>query len=428
MNETNFKTLVRELIDENPFAVRAVLKILNIVFTDRVPTLAVTCTQRPQLLVNPAFIKEHCRTQAHVKALICHEFLHILLRHTERRSPVSPQEHLALDAVINAIIHRTLGPSYSSMMGTYYADATGLMRLLRPMTEAEENKEPRGAWRGLYAGTLVADDIEELAMGFDNPWGITLGRLLGGHADGQWSVTGPVKEALEGAMRAMNGSGIWRSPRERGLGALSYPALFTAKDEAILKWKRTTAAVLRKHLLPDPRSRLTILQETVCRMPVQNTKDRRAFMRSMWDPFIPEASWSAEVPKRLGTAQIYLDVSGSMSAEMPHLISLLGSLRAYIKTPFWAFSTEVCPAVIEGGMLKTSTSGGTSLACVLEHLARTKPASAVVITDGFIEDLSPQDVKKTAGVRLHAIVARDGNPAALAHAGIAYTQLERSPV
>ena len=58
-----------------------------------------------------------CKTQDHVKALICHEFLHILLRHTERSGPASPAEHVALDAVINAIIHRELGPAYSSMIG-----------------------------------------------------------------------------------------------------------------------------------------------------------------------------------------------------------------------------------------------------------------------------------------------------------------------
>ena len=33
---------MQELIDENPFSVRAVLKILNVEFTDAVPTLAVT--------------------------------------------------------------------------------------------------------------------------------------------------------------------------------------------------------------------------------------------------------------------------------------------------------------------------------------------------------------------------------------------------
>ena len=82
--------------------------------------------------------------------------------------------------------------------------------------------------------------LSKLAEGFDMPrGGIDLGRLLGGHADCRAPVTGPVKEALEDAMKALKGSGIWRS---RGLGLdLAYPALVMAKDEAILKWKKATA-------------------------------------------------------------------------------------------------------------------------------------------------------------------------------------------
>jgi hypothetical protein len=88
----------RELIDENPLAIRAVLKVLCVEFTDTVPTLAVTCEQRPRLLVNLAFVREHCHTEAHVKAVVCHEFLHVLLRHTERFTTLTRPEHLAVDA------------------------------------------------------------------------------------------------------------------------------------------------------------------------------------------------------------------------------------------------------------------------------------------------------------------------------------------
>ena len=84
MNARDFRTIYRELIDENPFAIRAVLHMLGVEFTDTVPTLAVTCEERPRLLVNLDFVGEHCRTEAEVKALLCHEFLHVLLRHTER--------------------------------------------------------------------------------------------------------------------------------------------------------------------------------------------------------------------------------------------------------------------------------------------------------------------------------------------------------
>src|SRR5688572_17411693 len=134
MNARDFHSIYRELIEENPLAIRAVLKVLRVEFTDSVPTLAVTCEARPRLLVNLAFVRAHCRTEQHVKALICHEFLHVLLRHTERFTSLTEPEHLAVDAVINAIIHRSLGTDYSGMMSSYYADARGAARLLRRPT------------------------------------------------------------------------------------------------------------------------------------------------------------------------------------------------------------------------------------------------------------------------------------------------------
>jgi hypothetical protein len=48
-----------------------------------VPTLAVTCEERPRLKDQPRLPQQHCRTAEHVKAVLCHEFLHVLLRHTE---------------------------------------------------------------------------------------------------------------------------------------------------------------------------------------------------------------------------------------------------------------------------------------------------------------------------------------------------------
>jgi hypothetical protein len=124
---------------------------------------------------------------------------------------------------------------------------------------------------------------------------------------------------------------------------------------------------------------------------------------------------------------VYLDVSGSMNAEMPLIVALLGRLAGWIRRPFWAFSTEIAPAVIERGRLKTDTTGGTSLACVLEHVATTRPAAAVIVTDGWVEAIPTALVRRTQPARLHAIVTRDGNPAPLRAAGIPYSQLGRVP-
>jgi hypothetical protein len=439
MNAFEVRGLLGELIDENPFAIRAVLKILSVEFTDTVPTLAVTAEEKPRLLINLGFVERHCRTPEQVKAALCHEFLHVLLRHTSLPGPLTPARHLALDAVINAIIHRQLGQKYSCLMSSYYRDAAGLGALLRPMTPEESRcywgpvwASTRGRdfpawwhlWSGLYGGKVLADDIEQLASSVPGTGTPVPGTeiLLGNHAE-----DGPLPEALEQALerarREMNGGGIWRNA---GPGANPYQLLVNPKQAALADWKARTLAVLRKHLEPSPGApRATV--PVSARLPVLSPSDRRAFLRSTWSPFLPEAEWAATATRPEGRAQVYLDVSGSMNAEMPLIVALLGQLSSWIRRPFWAFSTEVVPAVIEGGVLKAGTSGGTSLACVLEHVAKTRPACAVIVTDGYVEAIARKRVAALGRTRLHAVVTRDGNPSLLKSAGISYSQLGRLP-
>jgi predicted metal-dependent peptidase len=162
-------------------------------------------------------------------------------------------------------------------------------------------------------------------------------------------------------------------------------------------------------------------------LPVLSPGDRRAVLRSLWSPFLPEAHWQIEHTARAGSAHVYLDVSGSMNAEMPLIVALLGRLAPYIRRPFWAFSNIVAPACIEQGRLVADTTGGTSMACVLAHVAKTRPRAAIVVTDGYIEAISQTQVAATAGTRLHVIVTRDGHSALLQRAGLPYTQLSRLP-
>lgn len=436
MNAFEVKGLIQELIDENPFAIRALLKIVAVEFTEAVPTLAVTAEERPRLLISLGFVNAHCRTDEQVKAVLCHEFLHVLLRHTTLKGPLTPARHLALDAVINAIIHRQLGAAYSSLMAEYYRDAQGLMQLLRPHREDERGQmwETRNhhdrrqpwwpAWHGLYDGRVLADDIEDLAKSCNEkvPDTVLLQDLLGNHADDE-PLSDALEAALDRARREMNGGGIWRNA---GPGANPYEILVSPKQAALAEWKAKTLAVLRKHLEPAagaPRTPVAVS----ARLPVLSPSDRRAFLRATWSPFMPEAEWAATAARPQGRAQVYLDVSGSMNAEMPLVVGLLGQLGRWIRRPFWAFSTEVVPALIERGALRANTSGGTSLECALAHIAKTRPSSAVIVTDGYIEPIARKRVAALAGTRLHAIVTRDGNPAALAKAGIPYSQLGRLP-
>ena len=337
MNANHVRALLHELIDENPFAIRAVLKILCVEFTTAVPTLAVTNEPRPRLLINLEFITRECHTDEHVKAVLCHEFLHVLLRHTSITKRLTPARHLALDAIINAIIHRQLGEKYSDMMSSYYKDLQGIRKLLRPMTAAEADNDIRRArrrplpswwqaWHALYAGNLLADDIEQLAEDLSKPGNGgpgTVGkrarkgdrindtdlrdRLLGNHDDEEAApVSDALEQALDRARLEMNGGGIWRNA---GPGGHPYEMLVNPKHAALAAWKAKTLAVLRRHLAPAPGAPRTPVPTQAC-LPVLSTSDRRSFLRATWSPFLPEARWSATVQRPEGRAQVYLDVSG----------------------------------------------------------------------------------------------------------------------
>ena len=67
------------------------------------------------------------------------------------------------------------------------------------------------------------------------------------------------------------------------------------------------------------------------------------------------------------------------------------------------------------------------MSCVLHHLALTRPASAIVVTDGYIERVDKRLIKGISATRFHAIVTRDGNPSELRRVGITYTQLDEVP-
>jgi hypothetical protein len=438
MTPEQFRNIYQELIEENPLAVRAVLKVLGVEFTETVPTLAVTLESAPRLLVNLAFVGRHCRTDAEVKAVICHEFLHVLLRHTERFTALTPPEHLAMDAVINAIIHRSLGSDYSGMMNRYYRNVTGIQRLLRPPAGEEQQPflrppELLEAWEGLYHGWLVADDIRDLARDHMKSATMRSVRLLGNHdhlgpaGPGGTEHSDVLTHAIETSLKAMNGSGVFRGPRP-GVGAEAYGRRVIAEDAALTRWRREACAVLQRHLAPDPRSVANDRADRSFMLPVLSTKDRRASLRALWSPFLPEARWDTTALIHRGAAQVYLDVSGSMDEEMPLLVALLGRLSRYIRRPFWAFSNIVAPARIEQGRLVADTTGGTSMGCVLAHVTRTRPSAAVVVTDGYIEALAPRTVAAAmAATRLHVIVTRDGDPSSLKRARLPYTQLSQVP-
>ena len=376
------------------------------------------------LKVNLELPRAHCLTDEHVKAVVCHEFLHVVLRHTESgRGPFTAARHLALDAAINAIIHRQFGDAYSSMMKTYYRDAQDLKKMLRPMNLDEKALADAlsSAWKGASAmGARLGRPLRREARrrrhrggrGGPEGTGRRLAARLPLRASGRdrgparrsrgarRALPEALRRAVDAALRQMNGAGIWRSPRERGVGANPYEALFMARNEPMRRWERRTLQVLRRHLTPDRNSRRARPEPDGIPYPGAlagrpagvraGPCGRRSCLRPVAVGAAARQGHGPGLPGRFG-------IDGP---DMQAVIALLARLSRYIRRPFWAFSDVVVPAVIEsGGLLKTRTTGGTSMTCVLEHVAKTRPEAAVVLTDGYIERVDAEAPPESEGLR-----------------------------
>jgi hypothetical protein len=440
INRQRFESLMHELIDENPLACQGILSILRIEYTDQVPSLAVSLEEPPRLLINLDFLIEHTTQEIHVKSVLLHEFLHVLLNHTEQFKQMDRATNIALDAIINHIIHRSQGEDYSEFFRIYYQGQKGYASLLRPDPHGTttDDRTLERLHLDLLSGSVVVDDLLDLVREIrkEEPAPLQLAPglpgdqvFIGNHTGNRPSdsISGKAREILHDTLKSFNGHGIYRSPQSRGFGANPYLETFAAKDENLIRWEINTWKILTKLCTPDPRTNLTETEEQSVLLPVLNERDRRAFLKSTWSPLIPDVSWPVTQEKPQGTTMLYFDVSGSMYAEMQALVHLLHRLMRYIRKPFWAFSDKVAPAVIRNGVLKTSTSGGTSINSVLAHFAESHIDQAVIITDGYIESCDAELLRCLGGKTLHAIVSRDGSTRELNRAGIPAYQLEQYP-
>lgn len=460
IDRKHFETVLLELIDENALACQGLLSILQVEYTEDVDTLAVTLEKRPRLQVNLGFLQQHATKEVHIKTVLLHEFLHVLLNHTEQFKEMDKATNLALDAVINHILHRTLGEEYSDFFQHYYKDLEGYDTLLRPALEDEINiygrlSDLESLRDDLLKGRVVVDDLLDLASKIQRqgqsdgqeadqqgeggqqqdgggPSAVDLPggkKLLGGHRSRRVSqpVSEEIRKRLDETLQSYNGQGIYRSPKGQGFGAQPFATRFSGTSEPMRRWQQTTWQVLRRVCSPDPKARLKEQVDHSTFLPVLNERDRRAFLRATWSPLMPFADWQVSQEKPGHNTVVYLDVSGSMNSEMQALVGLLGRLRRYIRQPFWAFSDEVAPAIIRNGVLEASTSGGTAMNCVLAHFAKSKADKAVVITDGYIERCDPGLLEAIREKTLHILVSRDGSGHEFERIGLPYHQLDPYP-
>ena len=158
--------LVRRVLDAVParsHALGALLQLFRVEASDDVPTACVSCERRPVLRVNPAFVREHCQTDAHLFVLVMHELHHVLLGHTRLFPRVTPAHNVAFDAVINALLcARFPEEAYTSFFTQAVRRRQGPAPPARAAGKAEGQPARLAALHAaLYDGTATAQEVFE---------------------------------------------------------------------------------------------------------------------------------------------------------------------------------------------------------------------------------------------------------------------------
>ncbi len=389
---------VRQCVPLRHPAFGKLLQLLSIEATDAVPTAAVTVGARSRLLINPAFVAERCRTDAHLSMLVMHELYHVLLGHTRMVRRPTLAANWAFDCIVNAQLCRLHPDVEFTSFFSAGAAPEGLWSLIAPPPGWPAS--PRYAsgalgdvHRRLYddAGATTAELfalLERVVVVLDADGAR---RLLGSHGeepqDGDPLHADP--ELLAEVRRIV---ARWPMVDRRG-GTDDGGA--TTWERSELRRHRAARRAVRELLRAaafgtdgGPWVRHSV--ETEAFTPLPHAGDRRAqLQRAMGaQPLWWQGVLHRDGREPAGQVAVYLDVSGSMAAWLPVLLEALTDSAALVQWPLFGFSTEVQPvtrAELAAGRFRST--GGTHIACVARHLVESRASRAVVITDGDVQEI-----------------------------------------
>lgn len=420
--------VLREMIDENPMSMRAILRLAKWEFDPEVPTLAVTLGSRSVMKINPDFVNRWCTTDDWLKAAILHEFLHVILGHTLRFPQMDDVHNIALDAIINAIIHRCMGPAYSDLFSHYYAAETGPLKLLRPPRFEDLDHWIDNLHYGLYGGSIVADDVLDwlgsMSDLFDSRGMFRDGNgllerefpiLIGDH---------PVQETQDPAVAAAIDQirrQTWHPDWAWFLGerfALPPQEMTAAPDHRVDRWRKTVRTVLRSVLQPSAKPGAKDVEPLDAWLPVLSPSDRRSFLKLQWSPVFPISKHRVSHEKPSGQARVYLDTSGSIYGDLKAILFSMREFRHWIESPLWTFSDTLEPTTFRNGSITAPGGGGTDIHVVLEHIATSKPEKALVFSDGLVGPINRSLLARCAATEIHALVISNAPSGDFEQAGI----------
>ncbi len=387
---------VRQCVPLRHPAFGKLLQLLSIEASDDISTAAVTVGARSRLLINPAFVAQRCRTDAHLSMLVLHELYHVLLGHTRMVRRPTLAANWAFDCIVNAQLCR-LHPEleYTSFFSAIAAPDGPWSLIGPPPGWPAKPRYARGALGSVHR-RLYDDDGATTAELFALLDRVTiilspedLARLLGNHGD-EAPGGAPLHADPELLAEARRIVARWPMIEQRGgTDDGSTPMQQHSALRRHRAARRAVQALLRAAAFGTaggPWERRPAL--TGACTPLPQARDRRAqVQRSLGvDPLLWQGLLQHDGGRQAGQVTVYLDVSGSMNAWLPVLLDALTEACALVRWPLYGFSTEVHPvtcAELAAGRYRTT--GGTDIACVARHLVETRTRRAVVITDGDVQ-------------------------------------------
>jgi hypothetical protein len=398
-----------EALPAGDYCLPALLRVVEVVETDRVPTASIECSDWPRLLVNPEFVNRHANTPEKLLMLVLHELHHVILGHTRKVRRPGPLENLAFDMVINAMLSRSVrDPRARALFTDVYAPDRLPEALLRPpygfrLSHARDRElasatlpwhsqaQPtlRENYHRLYfgQGTTYSEVLEALRQHADTVWGGEL-ILLGSHGNDDVDLR-PVAQrspVLHGALK----EAVARWPKGEQAAAdmsLTRALLDPAKVPPSLReqFRRAIASVAAPGIeFTSSVSAPTLVEiESV----IPRTSRRGIVGQAMGVPPVlhPDAVLGLPRPRAGTPVHVYLDVSGSVSAFVAHLLGAILDAGNAVHPVVHQFSTvivDVDRKDLRHGQVEST--GGTDISCVTSHLVANRVRRALIVTDGYV--------------------------------------------
>jgi hypothetical protein len=417
MNEENLQgvALAERILDAFPsgsYAMAGLLRLLDIVETEEVPTAAVECKVQPRMLINPRFVEQYAATPEKLLMLVMHELHHVLLGHTTLFPRLTPVQNFVFDAVINGVVCRMFpAAEYTTFFTDFYRDDRFPECLLRPaqgwpgryaqappgFAQLPEALRQRAAevHAALYSETGASyDEVYSLLpkligdLGEMGDLGVP---LLGGHAQGSEAHDGLDQDSplLFEIVRELVEQ--WPQPpnpiKGRSLADVlnksSVSPAKTRSNRSILRGLIQKVAGQRGH----GRVRRMTDEPTLVQSPIPSGSRRTLILQSLGaNPLLHTtcATWRRQRPSG-ELVHVYLDVSGSMEGILRDLYGAVLDCIGWVFPTVHLFSTQVADVTIQDLRSgKCQSTGGTDIGCVASHMAKNRVRRAVLVTDGWV--------------------------------------------